>query len=370
MTLLQSILLGLIEGFTEFLPISSTAHLIVAQKFLGLSQINEFFTTVVQMGAVLAVVAYFYSSILKLSFKKIMALLLASLPVLGIGFLLRHQIANLHSSIPLIAFTSIAIGIVLAISQWYSKNQKKKNSVSTKSLVKMGLWQVIALLPGASRSGSVIAGGLFAGISFDDALKYSFLLSIPALLVAGGYELFTSLGNGIPQNIITSTAVGTLAAFLSALISIKFLITSVRKLGFTPFVIYRILFGILILILLKDGVSSSTEADLPNPSPSAILRPAPSFTTVLGQRTKSANCNIANGLPDHEFDHLIPLELGGNPSDQANLWPEPYNIPLGAREKDKMENYLHALVCKGAVTLSQAQFEIANDWVSIYKQIK
>lgn len=114
----------------------------------------------------------------------------------------------------------------------------------------MGLWQIIALLPGASRSGTVIAGGLFAGLSFQHALEYSFLLSIPALLAAGAFELLSAIQTPPDSEILLMTAIASVVAFCSALISIRFLLTSVRNLGFMPFVLYRIVFGVAILFLL------------------------------------------------------------------------------------------------------------------------
>lgn len=264
MNVLQSIILGLIEGFTEFLPISSTAHLIVAQKLMGLGEVNEFFTTVVQLGAILAVIVYFFGKIRKLFLDLVVYakkpagqsipiaiwLLIATMPVLVIGFLIRHKISSIHNSIPLIAFMSIAIGVVLAIAQWYSKRKKTNLLPTHYQLLSMGLWQVLALLPGASRSGTVIAGGLFAGLSFQDALEYSFLLSIPALLAAGGFELLSAIKTPPTSDVLMMTAVAFVVAFIAALVSIKFLLASVRKLGFLPFVVYRIIFGILILFLV------------------------------------------------------------------------------------------------------------------------
>ncbi len=275
-SLTQAVLLGLIEGFTEFLPISSTAHLIVAQKLMGLETVNSFFTVVVQLGAILAVIVYFFQKILllmkeslaylfsstqKKSFDTLptgILILLASLPVLLIGFLIRNQMDSLHNSLSVIAIMSISVGVLLAIAEWYSKRKVSRTTLRANESVEqtpksklflMGLFQILALLPGASRSGTAIAGGLFAGLSFSTALEFSFLLSIPALLVAGGYEVLSAVQTPPTTDVLLMTLIGSVVAFVSALVSIKFLLATVRRLGFIPFVVYRIVFGIAILLL-------------------------------------------------------------------------------------------------------------------------
>lgn len=267
MTIIQSIILGLIEGVTEFLPISSTAHLIVAQKLMGLGEINEFFTTVVQLGALAGLIWYEREKLLgictefiqsareipnsKIQIPKTKAfeIGMATLPVLVIGFLVRKQVSHLQNSIPLIAFMSIAIGIVLLAAQWYAGKVKKEN-VGMKELFIMGLFQVIAIIPGTSRSGITAAGGAFQKMTLAQALEYSFLLSIPALLAAGGYELLSAIKMHPSGDILLMTGIASLVAFVSALASITFLLASVRKVGFTPFVIYRIIFAIALIFLV------------------------------------------------------------------------------------------------------------------------
>jgi undecaprenyl-diphosphatase len=265
MTIIDSIILGLIEGITEFLPISSTAHLIVAQKLMGLGEINEFFTTVVQLGALggliyyeriklLSVCTEFFQSLREMPKSKIQnttgfAIGVATLPVLVIGFLVRKQVSHLQNSIPLIAFMSITIGIVLLAAQWYAGKVKKEH-VGMKELFIMGLFQVIAIIPGTSRSGITAAGGAFQKMTLAQALEYSFLLSIPALLAAGGYELLSAIKMHPSGDILMMTGIASLVAFVSALASITFLLASVRKVGFTPFVIYRITFAIALFFLV------------------------------------------------------------------------------------------------------------------------
>lgn len=268
MTIIQALILGLVEGVTEFLPISSTAHLIVVSKVIGISSPSVFFDTVVQMGALGAVVVYFWKKLLLFAAETMrylssvmhgrerlspsnmpmgMSIAIASIPVLFAGFILRDSIEFIHNSLPIIAGMSIFVGVFLVIAQGRS-SKNVDHTVNTKNLIAMGLYQVLALIPGTSRSGIVIAGGLFEGLSFTQALEYSFFMSIPALGAAGVYQILSNY-QGLSQEIYIATAVGTLVSFVSAFTVIHFLLTWVRKIGFLPFVIYRIFFGIAILFL-------------------------------------------------------------------------------------------------------------------------
>lgn len=265
MTLEQASILGVIEGLTEFLPISSTAHLIVAQKLMGIEVVNEFFTTVVQLGAILAVVVYFSAKICRLiaegitycrnprqrSVPLLVWLKLATIPLLIAGFLIRDQIALLHNSLTVIAISSIGVGILLAIAEQIARRRHTHTKATPRELLLMGCWQVLALIPGASRSGTAIAGGLLSGLSFKAALEYSFLLSIPALLAAGAYELLKLQHTPLPTELLWVTLWGTIVAFGSALVAIHVLLVLVRRIGFLPFVIYRIAFGLWILLFFR-----------------------------------------------------------------------------------------------------------------------
>jgi len=267
MNFIQAIILGLIEGCTEFLPISSTAHLIVAQKLMGLGQVNEFFTTVVQLGAlggliyferekIVSILTELFASIKQISNDKFLitktrgfALGVATLPVLVVGFLVRKHISQLQNSIPLIAFMSIAVAFVLYAAQRFA-GKERKEKVGIKELFIMGVFQVLAIIPGTSRSGITAAGGAFQKMTLAQALEYSFLLSIPALLAAGGFEMLSAIKTHPTGDILMMTGIATIVAFISAIISIKFFLDTVRKVGFMPFVIYRIIFGIAVLLLV------------------------------------------------------------------------------------------------------------------------
>lgn len=266
MTTFQAIILGLVEGITEFLPVSSTAHLLVLQKAFALSSPSLFFDVVVQLGALGAVIVYFHKKILQLSRDAFtylfnvsqglitvtpanlplgLTILVASIPVFIFGFLLRRQIEMLHTSMLVIAFMSIVVGLLLAYAQ--KQSQKEGKQIRPKNIIAMGLYQILALIPGTSRSGIIIAGGLFEGLSFSQALEYSFLMGIPSLGGAGLFELISAAKEGVSQTLLFPTLLATVVSFVSAMIMIHFLLKWVRKSGFMPFVYYRILFGIVAL---------------------------------------------------------------------------------------------------------------------------
>ncbi|MEP7167415.1 MAG: undecaprenyl-diphosphate phosphatase [Candidatus Woesebacteria bacterium] len=255
----QAIVLGILEGVTEFLPVSSTAHLIVAQRLLGLSSIDEFFTVVVQLGAIAGlivserkkiaeIIIQMYAAPRKIQSSLGFKLALATIPVLLVGFLIKHKIEALQNNFGLIAFMSIAVSIVLLLAQKMAGKMEKK-PVSTANIFVMGLFQVISLIPGTSRSGITAAGGAFQGLTLSHALEYSFLLSIPALLAAGGYEVLKFAGNPVDTNIIVPTLVATVIAFFCSMVAIEWLRKIVRQVGFTPFVVYRFFFALMILFI-------------------------------------------------------------------------------------------------------------------------
>ncbi len=265
MTILQSIFLGILEGITEFLPVSSTAHLLVAQKIFGYALIDETFTIVIQMGAIAALMWRLRTELIqeiqksiasmqypkKLFSTKLAVISIASIPTLIVGFLVKDFLESLHENFFLIAVMSIGIGFLLAASEWYAKKQQD-NTISTKDVFRMGLWQLLALIPGTSRSGITTASALFAGVDRTAALEWSFYLSMPTLLAATLYEVVKTLLTQSPVALLSpSLLIGTVSAFVSAYFCIPFLRRIVATHGFLPFVLYRILFGIAILTLLR-----------------------------------------------------------------------------------------------------------------------
>ncbi|MBW3568521.1 undecaprenyl-diphosphate phosphatase [Candidatus Parcubacteria bacterium] len=264
MEILQAIILGIVEGFTEFLPISSTGHLIVAEDLIGYKDSAQIFTIVTQTGAIAAVVWFYRFDLAKRvndlalrdpDAKKFwLNLLIATLPVAVIGYL-AQDLFDKYAVAVTIAIALIVGGIAMWLIETYHKTPKnitgiaKLEKITLSQAVQVGLYQVIALIPGSSRSATTIMGGLLAGMDRVTSTAFSFYLSIPVLLLAGGYQFFSqqdnldSISGGGPALIA-----GTIAAFIVALLTIRWLLHYVAHRDFKPFAYYRIILGVIILI--------------------------------------------------------------------------------------------------------------------------
>ncbi len=256
MEILQAILLGIIEGFTEFLPISSTGHLIVAEDLIGYKDTAEIFAVVTQAGAIFAVIWFYRFDLIKRlndlvlrdpDAKKFwLNLAVASIPVAAVGYL-TQDLFDKYAVAMTIAIAMIVGGIAMWLIEQYHKTPKnitgnaKIEKVTLAQAVQVGLYQVIALIPGVSRSAATIMGGLLAGMDRVTSTAFSFYLSIPILLLAGGYQLFSerdnldSISGGGPALIV-----GTIVAFMVALLTIRWLLHYVAHRDFKPFAYYRI----------------------------------------------------------------------------------------------------------------------------------
>ena len=260
MNLVDSIILGIVEGITEFLPISSTAHMIIVSTLLGLKQTvqNIAFEVIIQLGATLAIVLIYLE---KINFKEIklwQKILLAFLPLAVIGFLLRHSIKDLFT-INTVAWMFIIGGVVFFIvEKLYNEDNKIKDveKVSFKQALIIGFFQVFALIPGTSRSGATIVGGMLSGLSRKTAADFSFLLAIPTMFAASGYEFIKNISSFKDQN-LTVLAVGFIVSFISAYIAVKLFLKFVQKCTLNAFGIYRIIFGVLLLYLINNGIIHS-----------------------------------------------------------------------------------------------------------------
>ena len=262
MTIIQSTILGIVEGITEFLPISSTAHLIIASSLLGIKQTisSVAFEVIIQLGATLAIVAIYLN---KINFKEIelwKKVFLAFLPLAVIGFLLRHKIKELFD-LYTVAWMFIIGGIVFFIvEKFYNEDKVKVNSVenvSYKQALIVGFFQVFALIPGTSRSGSTIVGGMLGGLSRKTAADFSFLLAIPTMFAASGYEFVKNIHSFQNENLIV-LIVGFVVSFVSCYIAVKWFLSFVKKYTLIPFGVYRIIVGILLFYLLSKGIISAS----------------------------------------------------------------------------------------------------------------
>lgn len=276
MTLLQAILLGIVQGLTEFIPISSTAHLVLASRVLGLSLDPEQLTAsiaVIQLGTLLAVIIYFLRDILNISLAFIRdhlrlitaresltheawlgwLVVIGSLPVAIVGLLFKKQIEGTFTkNLWVIATMMIVVALLLAIAEAVGKKQRQMKDLTVKDALIVGFAQCLALIPGSSRSGSTIMGGLFAGEARDTAARFSFLLSIPAIAASGLLELKEAL-HRLPHGSLTPLLVGTIVSGIIGYLSIWFLLRFLRTHTTGVFIGYRLIVGALILVLLSLG---------------------------------------------------------------------------------------------------------------------
>ena len=252
MDIFDSILLGIIEGFTEFLPISSTGHLIVASEFMGIEQTNvtKAYEVIIQFAAILAV---FFNYKEKFTFQKIdlwVKVFLAFVPIGAVGFVFSHQIKELFS-IDVVAVMFIVGGVIfLIVEKFFIKEEKNLitdvEDISLKQALIIGGAQVFALIPGTSRAGSTIIGALLVGLNRKASAEFSFLLAFPVMSAVTAYDLLKHYKEFSDANLLT-LGVGFVVSFFVAYLTIKLFLKFLEKFTFVAFGVYRILFGVLLL---------------------------------------------------------------------------------------------------------------------------
>ncbi|MBT8378359.1 MAG: undecaprenyl-diphosphate phosphatase [Ignavibacteria bacterium] len=282
MSIIESILLGIVQGLSEFLPISSTGHVTLVGKLLNLVPEDHpeswtAFIAVIQLGTMAAVLVYFAKDIIniikdffkenlferkKFSAQNINArlgwlVIIGTIPVVIIGLLFEDIIeGSLTKNLYVISFSLIGLAIILAAAEKFSKLKKNMNDITVKDSIIIGIAQAFALIPGSSRSGTTITGGLFLGLKRDVAARFSFLLSIPAVLASGLFELFDSL-DYLTASMMINLAVATIVSGISGYLAIDFLLKYLKKHTTFLFVYYRIAIGVFILILLFTNTIKS-----------------------------------------------------------------------------------------------------------------
>ncbi|NVJ54499.1 MAG: undecaprenyl-diphosphate phosphatase [Campylobacteraceae bacterium] len=252
MTIYDSLILGVIEGITEFLPISSTGHLIVASEFLGIDQtsVNKAYEVIIQFAAILAVVLNYPS---KFTFSHInlwTKVLIAFLPIATIGFIFSDQVKAMFS-IEIVAWMFIIGGIVfLIVEKFYDESQHTTSDVediSFKQSLYIGLAQIFALIPGTSRAGSSIIGAMLVGLNRKASAEFSFLLAFPVMCATTGYDILKHHEELFMAGNFINLAVGFVVSFVIAFVAIKLFLKFLENFTFVAFGIYRIVFGILLL---------------------------------------------------------------------------------------------------------------------------
>ncbi len=246
MTLLEAILLGILEGFTEFLPISSTAHLLVGAKVLSIpdSLFLSSFIIAIQVGAILAIVLLFWRTII-LDFETMKKVFVAFIPTAFIGFVLYKLIKNfLFENFFLIALALIVGGVILILfERYFTVKEDIIHTLSYTHAFLIGCFQSLAVVPGVSRAGATILGGLYLGVPRRKIVEFSFLLAVPTMLAATAYDLYKT-GFSLTGNEWSLLSIGFFASALSAFICVRFLISYVQRHSFEAFGWYRIALGL------------------------------------------------------------------------------------------------------------------------------
>jgi undecaprenyl-diphosphatase len=267
----EAIVLGITQGLTEFLPISSTAHLRIVPAFAGWEDPGAAFTAVVQLGTMVAVLLYFRADLLRIGRAWLRSLrdsavrrtldarlgwyiVLGTIPIGIFGLVFKDQIENGARDLYLISIALIVFGFVLLAAEEVGKRDRSLEQIDRRDGVVIGLFQALALIPGVSRSGATISAGLFRGLDRPSAARYSFLLSVPAVVLSGLFEL-KSIADG-SEAVHTgagSLIVATVLAFVVGYWSIAFLLRYVARHSTIVFVVYRVALGVLVLALTATG---------------------------------------------------------------------------------------------------------------------
>ncbi len=255
MTIFDSIILGIIEGITEFLPISSTGHLIVASEFLGIDQnsVTKAYEVIIQFAAILAVVLNYPSKFTFKHFDLWTKIFIAFLPIAIIGFIFSNQVKALFS-LEVVATMFIVGGVIFLIVEKFYDEKKHITSdveeVTYKQSLYIGLAQIFALIPGTSRAGSSIIGAMLVGLNRKASAEFSFLLAFPVMCATTGYDLFKHHNELFSGANLVNLAIGFIVSFLVAFVAIKLFLKFLESFTFVAFGIYRIIFGIILLTIL------------------------------------------------------------------------------------------------------------------------
>ena len=250
MSILESIVLGIVQGLTEFLPVSSSGHLVLLQNVFGFAEPQLFFDTMLHLGTLIAVVVVMWKEIIDLfrrPFNKMLYLIIATIPAVIFGFLFSDFVEATFSGLYL-GYGFLITAIILTLSEQLSKRQARKSDVGFSSSIVMGFMQVLAMFPGVSRSGSTIAGGLATGIDRKKAASFSFLMSIPVILgsvVLQGYKLVKANNVAVEW---MPTIIGTICAAISGYFAVRFMLALIKRKRLYGFAIYVAALGIFVLL--------------------------------------------------------------------------------------------------------------------------
>lgn len=263
MTLIHAFILGIVQGISEFLPISSSGHLVIIPRVFGWQDQGLSFDTFVHLGTLVAVLWHFRAKVTAIwhgfflrsphhqqERRLAWLILMATVPALAIGYAANTWIEQELRSVTLIATNLIVWGVVLWVADWYGRRngRRRLDDITPGNAVAIGLAQAIALIPGTSRSGITMTAGMFGGIEKKSAAEFSFLMSIPIIAAAGGAQLVELAYTGFDGFTALAMIVGFAGAFLGGILAIRVLLRVLERWDFTPFVIYRIVLGAALLL--------------------------------------------------------------------------------------------------------------------------
>ncbi len=312
-TLFQASILGIIQGLTEFLPISSSAHLRVVPSFLGWGDPGAAYTATLQLGSVLAVVTYFRKQLVQLAtgtfeaikkrdfstteFKLTAGIMVGTIPICLIGLLLKNMLEQTESplrSLWLIGAASIGMGLLLIVAERMGSQKRSLNDMSIKDGLIVGLGQAMALIPGCSRSGSTLTFSLFLGLNRADSARFSFLLGVPAIVLSGIVEVKELFKQGLGDAGMVSLAAGLLTSTIVSYLSIVWMIKFLERHSTMCFVAYRMVFGVAVLALALNIIGPIGIV----PQPAVSLRVE---TSRVGTTAACRSSNIVNTQPAISF---------------------------------------------------------------------
>jgi undecaprenyl-diphosphatase len=268
---LEAIVLGIVQGLTEFLPISSTGHLRIVPAFLGWDDPGAAFTAVTQLGTMAAVLLYFRADLIRIALAWLRSvrdrparreldarigwyIVLGTIPIGIFGVLFKDQIENGARDLYLIGTALIVLGLVLLVAEKVSTRSRSMEQIEARDGLVVGLAQALALVPGVSRSGATITAGLFLGLDRPTAARFSFLLSVPAVVLSGLFELGSILSGEEGQHVSTGNLIlATLLAFVTGYAAIAWLLRFLSTHSTIVFVVYRVALGVLVLVLVSTG---------------------------------------------------------------------------------------------------------------------
>jgi len=260
MNTIQSIIIAIVEGLTEFIPVSSTGHMIIAEKLLNVpdNDYTKMFTVAIQLGAILAVVVLYYKKFLDITnWKFYLKLITGIIPAILLGFFFSDKIDALLESTTTVAVSLLLGGIILIFIDSLFKNPviHSEKEMTYRNAFIIGLWQCLAMIPGISRSAASIIGGMQQKLTRSAAAEFSFFLAVPTMFAATVYKLYNYYieSGGFTSQEIRQLAIGNAVAFVVALIAIKIFISFLKKYGFRIWGIYRIIVGTILLILIFTG---------------------------------------------------------------------------------------------------------------------